>query len=142
MGLIKPKKNYLAPPPLNKRILGDIVIRKLNENYETPDGNQMSVAEAVVSRLVNTAVAAESNKDASTAAKLLFEYSMGKASVVEESGKEELPAVKITVSPESKEKLLELAQRTEFTEDVPEESKFIMETDDGARVEIYDSEDD
>ena len=63
--------------------------------------------------------------------KLLFEYSMGKAGVVVDDTKEELPAVKITVSAKSKEKLLELSQRTEFTEDDEENEKFIIEDENG-----------
>lgn len=130
MGLIAPNKNRLVTQEFNKRVLGDIVIRKLNQQFD--DGESITTAaEKVVDRLLATAIAAESNKDASTAAKLLFEYSMGKASVVVDDTKEELPAVKITVSAKSKEKLLELSQRTEFTEDDEEDEKFVIEDEDG-----------
>lgn len=130
MGLIVPNKNKSVTQEFNKRVLGDIVIRKLNQQFD--DGESITTAaEKVVDRLLATAIAAESNKDASTAAKLLFEYSMGKAGVVVDDTKEELPAVKITVSAKSKEKLLELSQRTEFTEDDEENEKFIIEDENG-----------
>ena len=130
MGLIVPNKNKSVAQEFNKRVLGDIVIRKLNQQFD--DGESVTTAaEKVVDRLLATAIAAESNKDASTAAKLLFEYSMGKAGVVVDDTKEELPAVKITVSAKSKEKLLELSQRTEFTEDDEENEKFIIEDENG-----------
>lgn len=125
-----PNKNKSVTQEFNKRVLGDIVIRKLNQQFD--DGESITTAaEKVVDRLLATAIAAESNKDASTAAKLLFEYSMGKAGVVVDDTKEELPAVKITVSAKSKEKLLELSQRTEFTEDDEENEKFIIEDENG-----------
>ena len=125
-----PNKNKSVAQEFNKRVLGDIVIRKLNQQFD--DGESITTAaEKVVDRLLATAIAAESNKDASTAAKLLFEYSMGKAGVVVDDTKEELPAVKITVSAKSKEKLLELSQRTEFTEDDEENEKFIIEDENG-----------
>lgn len=136
MGLIVPRKNNQVVKEFNKRILGDIVIRKLNEPCADLDGNICSNAEAVVDRLLATARSAESNKDASTAAKILFEYSMGKAGVVVEEQKEETPAVKITVSANSKEKLKELASRTEFIEDDDEDEKFIIEDDDGVKIEV------
>lgn len=130
MGLIVPNKNKSVTQEFNKRVLGDIVIRKLNQQFDNGE-SITTAAEKVVDRLLATAIAAESNKDASTAAKLLFEYSMGKAGVVVDDTKEELPAVKITVSAKSKEKLLELAQRTEFTEDDEENEKFIIEDENG-----------
>ena len=130
MKLIVTNKNKSVAQEFNKRVLGDIVIRKLNQQFD--DGESITTAaEKVVDRLLATAIAAESNKDASTAAKLLFEYSMGKAGVVVDDTKEELPAVKITVSAKSKEKLLELSQRTEFTEDDEENEKFIIEDENG-----------
>lgn len=81
----------------SKQVLRESIWSKLNEQYINDDGALTTFADIMAARLVNTACFAESDKDATTAAKLVFERIEGKAAVVDTSEKIEIPAVKFVL---------------------------------------------
>lgn len=78
----------------SKRLLSDAIMFALNEEVEIPDGGGISTpAQLIAKRLVSTAMFAEANKDSTSAAKLILEYSIGKPAVVQNEKKEDITKV-------------------------------------------------
>lgn len=133
MGYITPNKanTPAVKKQFNTSIMHDVAVRLMNEESEDGEGVMRSEAEQVMRRMLNTAKWARSDKDATSAAKVLFEYTYGKPKVVEDDTQEELPEIVFRVHPKDK-KLLEEATARGDVQEVSEEeldSKIEVEID-------------
>ncbi len=114
---------------------------------ESPiDGTQKTKWQAVVDRLFTTAIYAESDKDATSAAKVIKEELFGRAPVRKQENKHEIPAI---IFAERGDELTQIAEKASRAEDDPEDydgpvnfgvqfedgSELIVEADD---VEVDD----
>lgn len=113
--------------PTNKKILDSTLARRLGEPI-TVDGTTMTVAQALANRLIDIALFAESNKDAVTASKLIFERVNGKAAVMVDDTKEEMPPVTFRLSTEGVKKLEELKNIPAAVESEPS-GRIVAEVD-------------
>lgn len=95
--------NIIAPPikssdknrPIknSKTLLTDALVSKTQEYVTTETGDQITVAQAIANRLSAIAMFAESNTDAISAAKLIYDRVQGKASVAKSEDIKPMPKV-------------------------------------------------
>lgn len=105
--------------------LRDALLEKLTEEHVSDDGTIVTLMDAMAARLVNTACYAESDKDAISAAKLVYERLEGKAAVIDTSEKLEMPAVKFVLGDADVGRIESLAGRKgEQEEELPD--KFVV----------------
>lgn len=97
--------------------LRDALLEKLTEEHISDDGTIMTLMDAMASRLVNTACYAESDRDAISAAKLVYERLEGKAAVIDTSEKLEMPSVKFVLADADAERIGSLAGKKGIPED-------------------------
>lgn len=123
MGYITPvKKNEVSLKKVaNKRILVDCAMELLAEEEEDAEGVIRSNAMQIMRRLVATAKYAESNKDATSAAKVLLDYTYGKPAIVSNEEQEEVPEIVLRVNPKDKEQLMALAARDDIEQETPDD---------------------
>ena len=95
----------------NKKLLSDAIMFALNEEVEIPDGGISTPAQLIAKRLVSTAMFAEANKDATSAAKLLLEYSIGKPAVVQNDKKEDITKVAFVFEDADLDKIAKVAAK-------------------------------
>lgn len=119
--------------PTNKKLLDETLSRRLGENV-TVDGVSMTVAQALSNRLIDIALFAESNKDSVTAAKLIFERVNGRAAVMVDDTKEEMPPVTFRLKTDDVRKL-EALSRSQLPVE-PEPSDRIVAEIDGEEMEF------
>lgn len=109
------KDNVIAPPiksgnknrdvKENKGFLTDALVSKSREIVFTDDGRQITAAQAMAERLMNIAIYAESNADAISAQKLIYERTVGKAAVVKVEENKPMPKVIFSLTEEGLEKV-------------------------------------
>lgn len=135
MGIIAPTQNTaLAKKPQGtKRILSDALIQHLSESVCTENGDYINIAQGIANRLCDIALFAESNKDATSAAKVIFDRIEGKTPVQNNEEKQVLPAVVFRLDNKEQSKVKELAALDEPEE---EPARVIVELDDGTGMEI------
>ena len=127
MGLIAPnsitKKETLK---FDKRILDQALANVAAETFTDNEGVIRTTADRLARRLWNTALYAESDKDATTAAKIILERMNGKPSVIVDEEKEEMPEIVLRVNPKDKAQVEALAQRTDLELDEKNDDKIIV----------------
>lgn len=133
MGYITPNRvnTPAVKKEFNKAIMHDIAVRLLNEESEDAEGVMRSEAEMVMRRMLNTAKYAKSDKDATSAAKVLLDYTYGRPAVVSDDKQEELPEIVFRVHPKDKKLLEEASARGDVETPTEEEleSKIEVEID-------------
>lgn len=115
MGIISPgpKQNKHAPMG-TKKAMTEAMSYAANQIIVSPvDGSQTTQWQAVVDRLYKTAIYAESDKDATSAAKVIAERLFGRAPVQKQENKHEIPAIIFAERGDTLEQITEKAQRAE-----------------------------
>lgn len=136
MGIIapsnKPNKNYVG----SKKAMTDAMSFAANQYITSPmTGEKTTQWQAVVDRLYKTAIYAESDKDATSAAKVIAERLFGRAPIQKQESKHEIPAIIFADRNDALEEIAEKASRAE--EDYEEEEKaFGVKFEDGTEVLI------
>ena len=120
----------------NKKLLSDAIMFALNEEVEIPDGGGISTpAQLIAKRLLNTAMFAEANKDATSAAKLLLEYSIGKPAVVQNDKKEDITKVAFVFEDADLDKIAKVAAKDDGSGDDGEEASGVaLKMEDGSEM--------
>jgi hypothetical protein len=137
MGIIAPSaktgiKHYAG----SKKVLNDAMSYAANQYIESPlDGTQKTQWQAVVDRLYKTAIYAESDKDATSAAKVIAERLFGRAPVQKQENKHEIPAIIFADRDDALEQIAEKASRAEPDND-DAEVPFGVTFEDGTEVLI------
>ncbi len=144
MGIISPgntqkQKQYVT----SKKALSEVMSHAANQFIESPlDGSRRTQWQAVVDRLYKTAIYAESDKDATSAAKVIKEELFGRAPVRKQENKHEIPAI---IFAERGDELTQIAEKAARAEDDPEDYdgplNFGVQFDDGSEL-IVEAEDD
>ena len=146
MGIISPKTTKTTKPYVgSKKALSQVMSHAANEFIESPlDGSIKTRWQAVVDRLFNTAIYAESDKDATSAAKVIKEELFGRAPVRKQENKHEIPAI---IFAQRGDELTQIAEKAARAEDDPEDYdgplNFGVQFEDGSEmiVEAEDAED-
>ena len=90
-----------------------------NEFIESPiNGERVTQWQAVVNRLYKTAIYAESDKDATSAAKVIAERLFGRAPVQKQENKHEIPAI---IFAERGDELTQIAEKASRAENDPDD---------------------
>lgn len=117
-----------------------------NQFIESPiNGERITQWQAVVNRLYKTAIYAESDKDATSAAKVIAERLFGRAPVQKQENKHEIPAI---IFAERGDELTQIAEKASRAVAEPEDYEgpmnFGVQFEDGSEmiVEAEDAEDD
>lgn len=140
MGIISPtdkkrEKCYTG----SKKALAEAMSYAANEYIESPvSGERVTMWQAVVDRLYKTAIYAESDKDATSAAKVIAERLFGRAPVQKQENKHEIPAI---IFAENGSTLDEIADKAAMAENGAEddetgETPVGIQFDDGTEVLI------
>lgn len=136
MGFITPEMNVSKADSKSKKAISDALRNRLFEKITTPDGNgvpiEKTVAQAIGDKLIDIALFSESEKCASTAAKLILEYTEGKPSVQNDVEKVEIPAVVFNLTGELPSAIKDKAKLPE--QDISE--KVLVEIEDGESIEL------
>ena len=80
----------------NRKLLSDALKAELSREIPCPDGIYRTKAECIALRLVQTAISAESDKDASTAAKIVFERIENRVPIATDKEEVVIPAIRFT----------------------------------------------
>lgn len=146
MGIIAPTNNKKQKYVGSKKALSEAMSLAASQYIESPlDGSQRTKWQAVVDRLYNTAIYAKSDKDATSAAKVIKEELFGRAPVRKQENKHEIPAI---IFAERGDELEQIAEKASRAEDDPEDYEgpvnFGVQFEDGSEmiVEADDVEDD
>lgn len=139
MGIISPTNNTKTSSYQgSKKALAEAMSYAAQQIIESPiDGTRMSMWQAVVKRLYNTAIYAESDKDATSAAKVIAERLFGRAPVQKQENKHEIPAIVFTVKSSEIKDIEEKAARAE--PDVQDDSGITpieIQLDDGSEMTV------
>lgn len=107
-----------------------------SEYVESPlDGTRKTQWQAVVDRLYKTAIYAESDKDATSAAKVIAERLFGRAPIQKQENKHEIPAIIFAERGDTLEQIAEKASRAESDpDDMEGPSSFGVQFEDGEEV--------
>ena len=140
MGYITPKTKQA---PSGKKAMAEMMSYAANQFISSPeDGSRITQWQAVVDRLYKTAIYAESDKDATSAAKVIAERLFGRAPVQKQDNKKEIPAI---IFAERGDELTQIMDKANRAEDDPEDyegpcnvgiqfedgSELIVEAEDG-----------
>jgi len=135
MGIIAPSaktgiKHYAG----SKKVLNDAMSYAANQYIESPlDGTQKTQWQAVVDRLYKTAIYAESDKDATSAAKVIAERLFGRAPVQKQENKNEIPAIIFAAKGDELSVIAEKAARAD-EEEFEGETPFGVTLEDGTEL--------
>jgi hypothetical protein len=140
MGYITP--NIKKAPSGNKG-MAEMMRYAANQFIQSPiDGRRVTQWQAVVDRLYKTAIYAESDKDATSAAKVIKEELFGRAPVRKQENKHEIPAI---IFAERGDELTQIAEKAARAEADPEDYdgplNFGVQFEDGSEL-IVEAEDD
>ena len=140
MGYITPKTKQA---PSGKKAMAEMMSYAANQFISSPeDGSRITQWQAVVDRLYKTAIYAESDKDATSAAKVIAERLFGRAPVQKQEKKHEIPAI---IFAERGDELTQIADKAARAETDPEDYdgplKFGVQFEDGSEL-IAEAEDD
>lgn len=140
MGFITPN---VKQAPSGKKGMAEMMSYAANQYIQSPvDGTRITQWQAVVDRLYKTAIYAESDKDATSAAKVIAERLFGRAPVQKQENKREIPAI---IFAERGDELTQIAEKAARAEADPEDydgpvnigvqfedgSEIIVEAEDG-----------
>ena len=143
MGIISPtNKVNNKPYSGSKKALAEAMSYAANQYVESPlNGERTTQWQAVVDRLYKTAIYAESDKDATSAAKVIAERLFGRAPVQKQENKHEIPAIIFAERGDTLEQITEKAARAEEDpDDYDGPTKFGITFEDGSEM-IADAED-
>ena len=143
MGIIAPtNKQTDRKYTGSKKALADAMSYAANQFIESPLTGEMSTQwQAVVDRLYKTAIYAESDKDATSAAKVIAERLFGRAPVQKQENKHEIPAIIFAERGDTLEQITEKASRAEDDPDDYEGTTPIgIQFEDGSEM-IVEAED-
>lgn len=116
MGYITPKTKQA---PSGKKAMAEMMSFAANQFISSPvDGSRITQWQAVVDRLYKTAIYAESDKDATSAAKVIAERLFGRAPVQKQENKHEIPAI---IFAERGDELTQIAEKAARAEADPED---------------------
>lgn len=144
MGIIAPgNKTNFKPRTGSKKALAEAMSYAANQYTSSPlTGEQTTQWQAVVDRLYKTAIYAQSDKDATSAAKVIAERLFGRAPVQKQENKHEIPAI---IFAERGYELTQIAEKAARAEEDPEDYdgpfNVGIEFDDGSEL-IVEAEDD
>lgn len=114
MGIIAPTNKTSRAPSGTKKAMNEAMSYAANEFIASPvDGSQKTQWQAVVDRLFKTAIYAESDKDATSAAKVIAERLFGRAPVQKQENKHEIPAIIFAEKGDELEVIADKASRAE-----------------------------
>ena len=115
MGLIAPTNNTNKRPYQGtKKAMNEAMSYAANQMTTSPlTGEKTTQWQAVVDRLYKTAIYAESDKDATSAAKVIAERLFGRAPVQKQENKHEIPAIIFAERGDTLEEITEKASRAE-----------------------------
>jgi len=143
MGIIAPnnkltEKKYTG----SKKALADAMSYAANQFVESPLSGEMCTQwQAVVDRLYKTAIYAQSDKDATSAAKVIAERLFGRAPVQKQENKHEIPAIIFAERGDTLEQITEKASRAEEDpEDYEGSTPIGIQFEDGSEM-IVEAED-
>ena len=141
MGYITP--NIKKAPSGSKKAMAEMMTYAANQFIQSPvNGVQVTQWQAVVDRLYKTAIYAESDKDATSAAKVIAERLFGRAPVQKQENKHEIPAI---IFAERGDELTQIAEKASRAEDDPEDYdgpvNIGVQFEDGSEL-IVEAEDD
>lgn len=142
MGIISPGEKNEKKYSGSKKALNDAMSYAASQFIQSPvDGSKITRWQAVVDRLYNTAIYAESDKDATSAAKVIAERLFGRAPIQKQENKHEIPAI---IFAERGDTLQQIAEKATLAKDEKEEDNgtFGIVFEDGSEmlVEGEDSE--
>ena len=80
----------------NRKLLSEALKAELSREIACPDGVYRTKAECIALRLVQTAISAESDKDASTAAKIVFERIENRVPIAQDKEEVVIPAIRFS----------------------------------------------
>ena len=140
--VIAPEEPRNKPYSGSKKALSDAMSHAGNTFISSPvDGSRVTQWQAVVDRLYKTAIYAESDKDATSAAKVIAERLFGRAPIQKQEKKNEIPAI---IFAERGDTLQQIAEKASRAEEDPEDYegplKFGVTFEDGSEV-LIDGED-
>lgn len=144
MGIIVPEKQaYSKPRAGSKKALAEAMSYAANQYIASPlTGERVTQWQAVVDRLFKTATYAESDKDATSAAKVIAERLFGRAPVQKQENKHEIPAIIFAERGDTLEDITAKAARAEADpEDYEGPMAVGIEFEDGTQM-IVEAEDD
>lgn len=116
MGIIAPGNNKYSknPPAGSKKAMSEAMSYAANQFVQSPlTGQKTTQWQAVVDRLYKTAIYAESDKDATSAAKVIAERLFGRAPIQKQENKHEIPAIIFAEKGDELEQIAEKASRAE-----------------------------
>lgn len=127
----------------SKKALSDAIFYAASQYIRSPiTGEQTTLWQAAVDRLYKTAIYAESDKDATAAAKVIAERLFGRAPVQKQENKYEIPRVIFAEKGDVLEQITEKAARAEEDpDDYTGVAPLGVIFDDGTEM-IVDAEDD
>lgn len=139
MGYIVPKTKQA---PSGNKGMAEMMRYAANQFIQSPiDGRRVTQWQAVVDRLYKTAIYAESDKDATSAAKVIKEELFGRAPVRKQENKHEIPAI---IFAERGDELTQIAEKAARAEADPEDYdgplNFGVQFEDGSEL-IVEAED-
>lgn len=145
MGIISPNnkvnnKQYSG----SKKAISDAMNYAASQFIESPlDGSRTTQWQAVVDRLYKTAIYAESDKDATSAAKVIAERLFGRAPVQKQESKHEIPAIIFAERGDTLQQIADKASRAQ-EDDEENNGTFGIQFEDGSEilVEGEETEDD
>lgn len=92
-------------PKQSKSFLNDCLASSMRELVFTEDGRQVTKAQAITERVVNIAMFAQSNTDALSAAKFIFERLGGKPAVMKDEELKPMPMIQFSLNTRGYENL-------------------------------------
>lgn len=143
MGLIVPKEKQEKPYTSKKKALSEAMSFAANQYVASPmTGERTTQWQAVVDRLYKTAIYAESDKDATSAAKVIRDSLFGRPAVQKQENKHEIPAI---IFAERGDELTQIAEKAARAEEDPDDYdgpvNVGVKFDDGSEL-IVEAEDD
>ena len=144
MGIIAPSNNKYAkkPPAGSKKAMSEAMSYAANQYVQSPlTGERVTQWQAVVDRLFKTATYAESDKDATSAAKVIRDSLFGRPAVQKNDNKHDIPAIIFAERGDTLEDITNKALRAEEDpEDYDGPMKVGITFEDGSEM-ILDAED-
>ena len=139
MGIISPtNKVNNKPYSGSKKALADAMSYAANQYVESPvSGERTTQWQAVVDRLYKTAIYAESDKDATSAAKVIRDTLFGRPAVQKQEKIADIPRTVFVIKNNELKQIEEKAARaTPDEEDLEEQSEFSVRIEDGEEVVV------
>lgn len=144
MGIIAPEKQNTSRPKVgSKKAMAEAMSYAANQYIASPlTGERVTQWQAVVDRLFKTATYAESDKDATSAAKVIRDSLFGRPAVMKQENRHEIPAIIFAERGDTLEDITEKAARAEEDpEDYDGPMKVGITFEDGTEM-VVDAEDD